>query len=211
MIKRNEDLIEPIRTRGSIRVRGGASGEGENVIPRPIRTCGTVRTRGTAAVPAQTLKVERSLTLDNLVRYVRQEVGDLPLTVFVHGWGSQPAWAFLSMLCPLLRKEDALWLIPTKEIPIPPPPSEVEGAVILDVSRETDQRTYRNLVCAIVFFSALEAAEAGQVAEWQQRARAVIADGQGPQGNAVLGAGCEAGLMTYRWSGKMGFEEYTLS
>lgn len=206
---RNKDLIAPIRTRGAIRLRGSEAGE--NVVPGPVRTRGEIHTRGAAAVPVPTLKAERWLTLKDLVRDLREQVGDMPLTTLVHGWGSQPTKAFLAVLSPLLRREDALWLIPTKEAQISPVPPEIERAVMSDLSRDTDQRTYRNLIGDILFFPALEVAETTQVAEWQQRARAVIIDGRGPQSDAVLWAGCEARLMTYRWSGETALEEYAMS
>jgi hypothetical protein len=207
---RNKDLIKPVRTRGAIRSRGG---ELEGAIPSPVRTRGAIRTRGAATAlkdvflgPSPILKVERSLALDALIGELREQVGDLPLTMLVHGWGSEPAKEFVTILSPHLREEDALWLIPTKETQASIAPPEPRG-VILDLSRDTDQRIYRNLVGDIVFFPALETAEATQVAEWQQRARAVVIDGQGPQGDAVLQAGCKVRLMTYRWLREAVLEE----
>lgn len=202
-----KDLIAPVRTRGSIRTRSGDVAD--KVRSTPVRTRGAIRTRGAVTTPSPTLKVERSLTLEVLVQEVREQVGGWPLTILVHGWGSQPAEEFLAVLSPLLRREDALWLIPAKEAQDPTPP-EVEG-VLLDLDQDTDQRTYRNLVGDIVFFPALEEAKAEQVAEWQQRARAAIIDSRGPQVDAVLRAGCETMLMTYRWSGAAALEEYAIS
>lgn len=206
---RHDDLIAPIRTRGPIRVRGGEAGE--DTVPRPVRTRGALRTRGTPAVPMPRLKVERALTLEEVITELRQQVGDLPLTTLVHGWGSQAAATFVALLSPLFRKEDALWLIPLHETQSPPAPREIEGAVRLDLRRDTDQRTYRNLIDDLIFFPALEVAEAAQVGAWQQRTSAVVIDGRGPQSDAVLWAGCEAMLMTYRWSGETMLEEYIRS
>lgn len=200
----NKDLIRPVRTRGPIRTRGG---ELEGTPPSPVRTRGAIRTRGAVTAPTPTLKVERSLTLEALVKELRKEVGDLPLTVLVHGWGSKSADEFIAVLSPCLReeKEDALWLIPAeKETALPSPPK----GVVLDLAEDVDRRIYDNLVGEVVFLPALGEDEAAQVAEWQQRARAVLVDGRGPQGDEVLRAGCEAGLMTYRWSGETALEEY---
>jgi hypothetical protein len=206
MNMRNKDLIAPIRTRGAIRVRGSEAEE--NVISTHVRTRGVIRTRGTVRAAAPILKIQRRLTVDVLVRELREEVGDLPFTTLIHGCESQPSEEFLAQLSPLLRKEDALWLIPTGAKSIPTELFEVERAVVLDLSRDTDQRIYRNLIGDIVFLPALDAAEATQVAEWRQRARAVIINGQG---NAVLQASCEAMLITHRWSGGADLEEYAIS
>lgn len=206
---RNKDLIAPIRTRGAIPVRSAEVGE--NVISTPVRTRGAIRTRGVAAVPHPALRLQRSLELVDLVQELREQVGDFPLTAFIHGWGSQPAEAFFTVLSPLLRKGDALWFIPTPETQIPTASSEAEGAVTLSLSRDADRRTYRNLVGDIVFFPPLDATEAEQVAEWGQRARAIIINGQGPQCDALLQAGCDAMLMTYRWTGEKTLEEYIFS
>jgi len=200
---RNKDLIAPIRTRGAIRTRGG---ELEGAIPSPVRTRGAIRTQGAVTAPSPILKVERSLTLNALIEELREQIGDLPLTVLVHGWGSESAKEFVTTLSPWLQEEDALWLIPAKETQASIAPPELRG-VTLDLSRDTDQRIYRNLVGDIVFFPALEAPEVTQVAEWQQRARAVVIDGQGPQGDAVLQAGCKVRLMTYRWLREAVLEE----
>ena len=68
-------------------------------------------------------------------------------------------------------------------------------------------RSVRNLAGDIVFFRELEAAEAAYVDAWQQRDRAIIIDGRGPQSNLVLRAGCDADLMMYRWDGEANLEE----
>jgi hypothetical protein len=100
-----------------------------------------------------------------------------------------------------------LWLLPTSDMQRPLASPALAGAVVLDLTRHTDQRTYHNLVGDLIFFPALEAAEATQTTAWQQRARALIVDSRGPQGEAVLQAGCAAGLVTYRWSGEATLEE----
>jgi hypothetical protein len=137
-------------------------------------------------------------------------VGDFPLTILVHGWGGQSAKAFLAAISLALWRNDALWLIPVKETQLSIEPAEVEGAVVLDLSRETDQRTYRNLIGDVVFFPALEESEGVQISEWSRRARAFIIDGSKSQVDAVLRAACEAMLMTYRWSEETALEEYAL-
>lgn len=204
---RNDDLIAPIRTRGAIRVR--ESEAGEDRMPRPIRTRGALRTRGVTAGPVPRLQVERVLTLEEIITELRHQVGDLPLTALAHGWGSKATIAFVALLSLLFGKEDALWLIPIQEPQSALP--EIAGAVRLDLSRETAQRTYRNLIGDLIFFPALEVTETARVREWQQRARAVVIDSRGPQSDTLLRAGCEAMLITYRWSGETTLEEYTLS
>lgn len=209
MSLRNNDLIAPIRTRGAMRVR--ESEAGEDRVPRPVRTRGALRTRGVTAGPVPRLQVERVLTLKEVMTELRQQVGDLPLTTLVHGWGNKAPMAFVALLSPLFGREDALWLLPMQEPQSSPVLPEIAGAVRLDLSRDTAQRTYRNLIGDLIFFPALEVTEAARVREWQQRARAVVIDGRGPRGDTLLRAGCDAMLITYRWSGETTLEEYTLS
>lgn len=198
---RNKDLIRPVRTRGAIRTRGS---ELEGTTPSSVRTRGAIQTRGT--IPSPTLKVEHALTLDALVKELREQVGDLPLVVLVHGGTSKPAQEFIAVLLPRLQEKDALWVVPAQTTTQGPMSLETKG-IALDFTHDVDQRTYNNLVGDIVFFSALEASEVERAIEWKQRARAVIVHGQGPQSDAILRAGCEAGLMTYRWSGGNTLEE----
>jgi hypothetical protein len=84
-----------------------------------------------------------------------------------------------------------------------------EGVVLLDLRHDTDQRIYNNLVGDILFFPALHQTEATQVTTWQQRARVLIVDSRGRQRPAVLRAGQEASLMTYRWSGELALHRAT--
>lgn len=198
---RNKDLIRPVRTRGAIRTRGS---ELEGATPSSVRTRGALRTRGT--IPSPALKAERTLTLDNLVEELREQVGGFPLVVLVHGWASQPAQEFIAVLSPRLQERDVLWLVPAQTTSQGPVSLETKG-IALDFTHDVDRRTYNNLVGDIVFFPALEAGEVGQATKWEQRARAVIINNRGPQSDAVLQASCEMKLMTYRWSGGTTLEE----
>ena len=198
------DLITPIRTRGAIRLPEEAPAE--DAPPRIVRTRGAIRTRG-AGVAAVT---RRPLTLDAVLLELREQVGYLPLTTLVHGWGSPAAEAFVSLLGPLLRREDAIWMLSSQEAQGTTAPVEAaEGTVLLDLGRDTDQRIYKNLVGDILFFPVLHKAEATQVATWQQRARVLIVDGRGRQRAAVLQAGQAVSLMTYRWLGELVLHQIT--
>lgn len=205
MDTRHDDIIEPVRIRGAIRVRGDEVGE--TVGPRLVRTRGAIRTRGAGAASVPRRTGQGTLTLEDLVQELRGQVEGLPLTALLHGWGSQPVQAFLALLLSWLRREDAVWLIPTPGAELPPVPPAVEGAVVLDLGRDTDQRAYRNLVGDLVLFPALEATQVTHITAWRRRARAVIVDGRGPHSDTMLRAACEAELMTYRWSGEAALEE----
>lgn len=140
---------------------------------------------------------------------LREQVGHLPLTILVHGWGSPAVGAFFSLLGPLLRRDDAVWMLPGQDAQGTITPSAAEEDVLLDLQSDTDQRIYNNLVGDVLFFPGLHQAEASQVATWQQRARVLIVDGQGRQRTAVLRAGQAASLMTYRWSGELTLHQAT--
>jgi hypothetical protein len=194
-------LILPIRTRGGLRLRDEATGE---VGRCPARVRGALRIRGAvASADEQTPESVRSFPLAALLQELRKEVGDLPLTVIVHGFGSPPAVAFLEAVAPLLHCQDALWLVPFQGASVTTPaPAGREGAgVLLDLGRDTEQRTYRNLIGDLVFYPGLAPEEAAEVAGWKQRARTLVVDGRAPAARVVLEAGGEALLPSYRWSG----------
>jgi len=199
MIDKNyQDLMTPIRTRGAIRLPEEAIAE--DASPRSIRTRGAMRTRGTAGATV----TRRASTLDSVLLELREQVGHFPLTVLVHGWGSPAAGAFFSLIGPLLRRDDAVWMLSSQDAQgTTTPIMAEEGVVLLDLRHDTDQRIYNTLVGDVLFFPALHQTEATQVAAWQRRARVLIVDGQGRQRAAVLRAGQAASLMTYRWSGEL--------
>ena len=198
----DEELINaPIRTRGAFQRRDDAA----EAPTAPLGTRGGVRTRGPKSAPSP----ERSpaLTLPALIEQLRQQVGDLPLTVLLHGWGEASAAEFWSSLSPLLRRQDAVWLIQA-EAPAAAATSAVsEGVVILDLSQAADQRTYRNLISDLVFFPTSAATELTQVPAWQRRANVVVADSRGAHCAEVLERGGQARLVTYRWAGGIELEE----
>jgi hypothetical protein len=191
---KNDDLVIPIRTRGPI----------QRSEPVPIRTRGAIR------------RPAASPQLADLVTNLREQLNYLPLTAFIHGWGSpsrttssaaEPAKVFVEKLLPFLREEDALWLIPGYDYQLLPPEQDLEG-VLLDFSSDTDRRTYDNMMCDIAFFPALETSETEQIAQLERRARAIIVDGRGVISDAVLRAGRMAGLTMWRWSGEMIVDPY---
>jgi hypothetical protein len=145
-----------------------------------------------------------------LVSELREEVGGAPLTVLVHGWGTDGPREFLTTLLPLLRREDALWLVPARHAKSQLEEPRLRGAVILNLRNDTHRRTYRNLIGDIVVFPASEPREGEEVGEWRQRARAMIIDGRGPYSDPVLRAACETRLMTYRWVPNAELEELAL-
>ncbi len=188
------DLITPVRTRGPIRTRGAQQ---ENVTaPQAIRTRGAIRTSGTAPTP-----VAEATTLKSFLNQLREEVGGMPLTILVHGWGSTPSDAFYQALAPLLNEQDALWLIPSHASAAPDTINGPGGAVVLDLDQDTPRRTYNNLAGDVVFFPALEEEEAEQAAQWKRRAGALIVHSEGPQRETVLQASLNTDSFTYLWFG----------
>jgi predicted dehydrogenase len=148
-----------------------------------------------------------SIYLSIVVEKLRDQVGDLPVTMLVHGWGSKPAADFIDVLSNFLRRADALWLIPGKELNGSTAPPEIEGSVILSLDRDTDLRIYSNIVADIVFFPGADATEADEnhvasITKFQLRARAAIVDNQGLHSKLVAQAGDRMGIVTYCWSGQ---------
>jgi hypothetical protein len=195
---KDDDLIAPIRTRGAIRFRGGQAEE--KAAPAPVRTRGAIRVRGGAA-PALPSPTQRLLDLETLLRESSEEVGNLPLTILIVGWSSRSARAFLNALVSVVHPRDAIWLVAREGEAGQPPPAELESAVMLDLRRPIDRRTFENLVGDIVFLPALDAAEGDLLRGSQRRGCCVIASQEGPYREARVREARDARLRTCVWSG----------
>lgn len=140
-----------LRTRGPFRSLDGVWGSGNSPAPK--------------------------VSLGELLGELRTRVFGLPLTFILHGWGETSAEEFLKLLRPLLQNDDALWLIPAADA-MPSTPAS-DGAVILDTTRDTDQRIYLNLVPDLVFFPAEDAGELESIQGFGRRAGVLILDSRG--------------------------------
>jgi hypothetical protein len=206
MNTKDDDVIPSIWRHNNSVVRG--YGLGENFARGTVRTRGDILTRD-ALVPDSAFAAKRSIYLDTLIELLRKQVGELPLTLLLHDWGSKPATYFLSLLSTFLRKVDAVWLVISEEMLIQTLPPKMAGAALLKLSQDTDARIYENLVYDIVFFPALDQVEVEQVARLKKRSRAIIIDYNSPLNSAVARASFEAMLMTYLWFGQGNLIEYT--
>ena len=142
----------------------------------------------------------RSWTVEEFVAHLRKEAEGIPqLTVVFHGCGSDTLKGFYSRLLPCLNHDDAIWFIPAQATRQTVPP-EFRNAVILDLSRDTDRRVYRNLIGDLVFFNASDEAEIAEIESWKGRARAIVVDSSGARADAALFVSCRSLSMTYAWS-----------
>lgn len=197
MNSRNRDLVAPIPTRSAFPEHSQKAVEREMLGPVPTR--GRIR-RWPALEEEGVDPLATPLhTLDELVEAVR--VDQLPLTIIAHGWAGDSARVFLKGLSLLLQETDAVWLVQVNEqdadASVVPP--GLEGAVTLNLTRPTDRRVYDNLVADIVFFNAREEIEANHAVGFEQRAQAIIIDGEGPKCDSGLHACNEAGIPLFVW------------
>jgi len=154
-------LVLPIRTRGTLNRPKSRTDQPE----APRLTRGSTFTGGAS-----------SADLAEIVRDLREAARKIPLTVVLHGWDSPPAKAFLDALRPLLWPEDAVWLVPR----LAERASEADAAIMLDLSRSTEQRIYKNLVADLIFFCAMEASELESAAAWAGRTQLAIVPATSP-------------------------------
>jgi hypothetical protein len=144
--------------------------------------------------------VKSRSTLGELAGALRSEAGGYPLTVVLHGWGSESARDFLTALARILHREDAVWLVPTSSPSGAAPAGIWESAVVLDLASKTDERIYFNLVGDLIFFPGVAENEDIWLGEWKRRTRAVVVGGAGAFADAVAWAGISENLRVYRWS-----------
>lgn len=155
-----QDLVIPIRTRGTLAGAAPGRASASNVL--------TARTRGKAAVE------EGLPSLELVMADLRLAVREIPLTTVIHGWGGAAAGQFLRALMGNLVLEDRVWLVPfgaatdSKAIP------GLEGALMLDLSKSIHKQVYQNLVWDLAFFSATDEAEVAAVRTWKDPAQVVI-------------------------------------
>jgi hypothetical protein len=146
------------------------------------------------------------LTLVELLEKLRKEVTGLPLTILIHNWGSDAAGKFLEAIHSKIESLDAVWLIPIEKTKATTPLPEIENVVMLNLNQDTDKRIYNNLVGDIVFYPAVDKAEAAHDIQFMRLARAIILDWAGPAVDTVLQAAHRAGARAYLWSGRIGLK-----
>jgi hypothetical protein len=199
MNRSNNDLIIPTRTRSAISVRSGGTTEKASAPYVSIRGSLTLRPPAISSLP----EVWHPLSLSAFMDELRVEVNRFPLTLLLHGWDGDLTKEFLQGMFRLLKKEDALWLIPLHhEDRLETPP--IKGAVILKpdsaVEQQIDSRIYDNLIAEMAYFPAVEDIESTYLSKVQHRARTIIIDEQGPHKDILLQAAREKMLRSYLWS-----------
>lgn len=142
---------------------------------------------------------QQSLLVAALIEELRRDVVQFPLSVFIHGWGSAPAFDFIKLLLPLLHEQDALWLVSTETKTIQSDPPAIERAMVLKLDRDADYWTYMNLNGDLVFFSAMEEVELTYAPAFRQRARALISYGSGPHYESLARVAAQETLPLYSW------------
>lgn len=171
------------------------------------RASDLVRTRGVLIPRSGRSEAEN---LPNLINLLRREVGDLPLTILIHGWPAGSADGFLQILSPSLEPGDAVWLISTFENvgtgvgfeqPAPSSTLALDGTVSLNLSRKTDRRIYYNLVADLVFFPGLVSAEEKRLSLLRGRSRAIVIDDRGTHSKKILESGRSPRIEICTWRG----------
>lgn len=184
------DWQEAIRERGTrIRTRGPIQ---ERRVPKTIRTRGAVRTRGTAPVEAAA-----AVSLEGLVDGLRERANGSHIALVIHCWNGESAQLFLRTVFPSLEENDAVWLVPKRGNELAEAPPELPGAVVLDCSRDTEERTYNNVVVDMVFFPE---GQPGDVNKWHRRVEAVIVGKSAKQSSSLVEKAQQNQQEVYLWS-----------
>jgi predicted dehydrogenase len=172
----------------------------------PMRTRGDILLRGEDSAPAPA----PPMLLSDLVEKLREELGQLPLTIMIHNWGSTSAQTFLDVLDPWLQRGDAIWLIPIEEMKITTTLPELEGVVMLKLNRPIDQRIYSNILGDLVFFPAEDEAEATHDTQFMRPTRAILVDQRGASAavSTVTAHALSLKLVTYVWNGAESVAEF---
>jgi predicted dehydrogenase len=198
----DKNLIRPIRSYGADPRYGRSR---IKAIKEPLPTRRGISKRRAKRSP-HTRQTD-PLTLVELLEKLRKEVNGLPLTILIHNWGSKAAGEFLDALHPKLEDLDAVWLISIDKTKANTPLPEIENVVMLNLSEDTDKHIYNNLVGDVVFYPALNRAEAAHDKQFMRLARAIIIDWGAPAVDTVLQAAHGVGALTYLWSGKISLKE----
>lgn len=177
--------IVPVRLRGSIWLRQGVATD---------TTLHSARLRAPISKPAIR---QQPFSIATLIKELRQDVVQFPLTVVIHGWGSDAAFDFYKELGRELHDQDALWLVPADEKTLQTQLPIIQKAMVLQLDRQIDYYTYMNLVGDLVFFSATEAIELGYVPLFRQRARVLISYSGGEYNEHLIRAATNQGLTIY--------------
>lgn len=190
-----------------------------------------VQTRGpfsrlSLSVPDTAESNQHLVSLSDLIRLLRAQTSNLPLTILILGWGTDSSRMFFDKLEKTIVPADAVWLLPLKpaktlnegqghlfptidpklEIPAGPTAqsdsSLIDKAIILDLDTDSDRRIYKSLVIDLAFFPANEEHESSQVVEFNQRTGVILVDRNGVHQEAVFTAA--ANLQKYQWQAEEG-------
>lgn len=186
--------ILPTRSLGSIVKHKGGS-ETRNDLE-------SVQTRGPLLPPDNTPGSAQNL--GQLIKELRKQLKNLPLTILAHGWEEEVTRVFLGILRQTGRKkDDAVWLIPSENYTSSSESRpEEEGELLLDLTQPTDQRIYNNLIGDVVFFPGLAEAEIEKAVKLKSRARAFIIDERNHFAEKIRQALGETKTPIFNWAGQ---------
>lgn len=134
---------------------GGIGAGAEVRITGPERTAGPERTKGGISPSEEetSLSLETPLSIDELIDQAQQEVGDIPLTIVIHGSWDEAAASFYKALVKKIPDSDQrnIWLILPEDEDITY--SEELPQNILETKEKSDDGLYDNLFSDIVFIT----------------------------------------------------------
>jgi len=127
-----------------------------------------------------------------------QQLRGLPLMTIVYGWGTPAAEEFLAAVSARLRPLDSYLLIPYEGSgDVPPAPSELEWATVLDVGHDSHRDMIGDPVGDLAFFPAAHESEVESAALAAESARVFIVRADGRHASAVADAGRQRQTAVY--------------
>ena len=201
----------PIRTRGAILRRppeGRPTLGGVRPAPATRSVLGRRATLGAppppspyqVETPEAVTKLQELRDLGGLLTWIWEQTGGYPLTVVVHGWGTEAVSELLQALDPHRGIGDALHLVPSPVTPEPLPDAPA-GSVVLNLAEPLDAGFCSAIVADLLFLPGLDAKEGETLSKWVPRTRALLVDDRGSHAAALLQEAKEEKLVAFTWSG----------
>jgi hypothetical protein len=132
-----------------------------------------IRTRGRLKPRSREISAE-SVSLDELIRELRDQVRSLPLCFVIYSAQADRVAAFYEELRPTLEHSDAVWVASTSAADALP---SAENVVILNLEDAEDRKLYRTLGADLAFFWVAGPPDVAEIGEWARRANTIALGG----------------------------------
>ena len=139
-----------------------------------------------------------TISMEGFLGSVRKHVRGLPLTITLHGWGSDQARTLLDDLAHVRERGDAIWVV-TKSDPPDRVATEREDIVVLNCDYPTNLLIFRNLVVDVALFCAAADDELDDADTLRSRCSVMLVHDEGPLAETLLRIAREHGIAACSW------------